>query len=450
MLPTSDFSFYNYFAPNKPDRLYYLLFAGYLCLFAWLLTRLNFFKKSGLSNPQLAILFLLKVMAGIFYGWIGIYYGQFAYMYDTWGYHELSVVEYKLLFNDPGEYFSNLFHSGYENKYGNFFASEYSWWNDLKSNMFIKFLSLINVFSFGNYYVNVIFYAFITFTGPVAIYRVFTDVFPGKKIHVLLATFLIPSFAYWTSGIHKDGLVFMALSLIIYHVYFSLKENKLRLSRVFPLFISFIIILSFRNFLLVILVPSLFAWIVSYKYQKRTALIFIGTYLISGILFFTLRYISPALDFPQAVVEKQKAFKTLQGNSGFSFPELKPGPGSFIINTPRAIASTTLRPHPGDVKHILSMAAASETAFLLFLFFLFLIWRTNGIRSAAFIWFCIFFSFSFLLLLGFTVNFLGAIVRYRSIVLPFLLVPVISLIDWERIYLILFSNIKNNSNVSNT
>ena len=415
MLPTSDFSFYNYFAPNKPDRLYYLLFAGYLCLFAWLLTRLNFFKKSGLSNPQLAILFLLKVMAGIFYGWIGIYYGQFAYMYDTWGYHELSVVEYKLLFNDPGEYFSNLFHSGYENKYGNFFASEYSWWNDLKSNMFIKFLSLINVFSFGNYYVNVIFYAFITFTGPVAIYRVFTDVFPGKKIHVLLATFLIPSFAYWTSGIHKDGLVFMALSLIIYHVYFSLKENKLRLSRVFPLFISFIIILSFRNFLLVILVPSLFAWIVSYKYQKRTALIFIGTYLISGILFFTLRYISPALDFPQAVVEKQKAFKTLQGNSGFSFPELKPGPGSFIINTPRAIASTTLRPHPGDVKHILSMAAASETAFLLFLFFLFLIWRTNGIRSAAFIWFCIFFSFSFLLLLGFTVNFLGAIVRYRSI-----------------------------------
>ena len=389
-------------------------------------------------------------MAGIFYGWIGIYYGQFAYMYDTWGYHEQSIVEYKLLFNDPGEYFSNLFHSDYENKYGNFFASEYSWWNDLKSNMFIKFLSLINVFSFGNYYVNVIFYAFITFTGPVAVYRVFTDVFPGKKIHVLLATFLIPSFAYWTSGIHKDGLVFMALSLIIYHVYFSLKENRLKLSRVFPLLLSFIIILSFRNFLLVILVPSLFAWILSYKYQKRTALIFIGTYFISGLMFFTLRYISPTLDFPQAVVEKQRAFKRLQGNSGFNFPELKPGPGSFLINTPRAIASTTLRPHPGDVKHILSMAAASETAFLLFLFFLFLIWRTNGIRSAAFIWFCIFFSFSFLLLLGFTVNFLGAIVRYRSIVLPFLLVPVISLIDWERIYSVLFNNIKNNSNVSNT
>ncbi|HEU5163903.1 MAG TPA: hypothetical protein VFU29_00095 [Chitinophagaceae bacterium] len=430
--------------------MYYLLFAGYLCLFAWLLTRLGFFKKSGLSNAQLVILFLLKVMAGIFYGWIGIYYGQYAYMFDTWGYHYASIEEYKLLFHNPSEYFFNIFQSGYENKYGGFFSSDYSWWNDLKSNMLVKFLSLLNIFSFGNYYVNVIFYSFITFTGPVAIYRVFRDVFPGKKVHVLLATFLIPSFAYWTSGIHKDGLVFMAISLITYHVYFGLKEKRFKLSRIFPLFISFIIILAFRNFLFVILIPALIAWILSTRIQKRTALIYFSTYLICGLLFFSLRYIFPWLDLPQAVVDKQKAFKTLQGNSGIELPELKPTVGSFLMNTPHALSSTTLRPHPGDVKHILSMAAASETVFLLLLFFLFLFWRTNGVKSTSFIWFCIFFSFSFLLSIGFTVNFLGAIVRYRSIVLPFLFVPVISLINWERIYFILFDNIKNNSNVSNT
>lgn len=387
-------------------------------------------------------------MAGIFYGWIGIYYGQFAYMYDTWAYHYSSIDEYKLLFQNPSEYFSNLFHSGYEHKFGGFFAAENSWWNDLKSNMFIKFLSAVNVFSFGNYYVNVIFFSFITFTGPVAMYRVFSDVFPGKKVHVLLATFFIPSFAYWTSGIHKDGLVFMAISLIVYHVYFSLKERAFRISRILPLFISFIIIISFRNFLLAILIPALVAWILSYKIQKRNAIVYISTYLVCGLLFFSLRYVFPAFDFPQAVVEKQKAFKTLQGNSGIDPPELKPSVGSFLVTTPHALASTTLRPHPGDVKHILSMAAATETALLLLLFLLFLLWRTNGVRSISLIWFCVFFSFSFLLSIGFTVNFLGAIVRYRSIVLPLLFVPVISLIDWSRIYSILFNNIKNNSNVS--
>jgi hypothetical protein len=417
-------------------------------LFAWLLTRLGFFKKSGLSNAQLVILFLLKVMVGIFYGWIGIYYGQFAYMYDTWAYHYSSVEEYRLLFQNPSEYFSNLFHSGYAHKYGGFFAAENSWWNDLKSNMFIKFLSVVNVFSFGNYYVNVIFFSFITFVGPVAIYRVFSDVFPGKKVHVLLATFFIPSFAYWTSGIHKDGLVFMALSLIIYHVYFGLKERSFRFSRILPLFISLIIIVSFRNFLLAILIPALFAWILSYKIQKRTAIVYFSTYLLGGLLFFSLRYVFPALDLPQAVVEKQEAFRILQGNSGIDPPQLKPTVGSFLVNTPHALASTTLRPHPGDVKHILSMAAATETAILLLLFLLFLLWRTNGVISISFIWFCVFFSFSFLLSIGFTVNFLGAIVRYRSIILPLLFVPVISLIDWNRIYSVLFNNIKNNSNIT--
>src|SRR5215471_17470842 len=105
---------YSYYCKNKPRRLYYFdyfLFTGYLCLFAWLITKFGFFKKSGLSNAQLVILFLLKVMAGIFYGWIGIYYGQFAYMYDTWGYHYSSIEEYKLLFKDPSVYFSNLFQS---------------------------------------------------------------------------------------------------------------------------------------------------------------------------------------------------------------------------------------------------------------------------------------------------------------------------------------------------
>ncbi|TAL48118.1 MAG: hypothetical protein EPN92_04095, partial [Chitinophagaceae bacterium] len=82
----------------------YILFPAYLVLFAWLVTKTRFFKNSGLTNPQLVILLLLKIMAGIFYGWIGIYYGQYAYMFDTWGYHHAAIEEYKLLFREPAEY----------------------------------------------------------------------------------------------------------------------------------------------------------------------------------------------------------------------------------------------------------------------------------------------------------------------------------------------------------
>src|SRR6266576_6508352 len=93
--------------------LEYLLFVGYLVLFAWLVTRTKFFNRSGLSNPQLVIIFLLKVMAGIFYGWVGIYYGNHAQMVDTWGFHYNSIQETQLLYQNPHEYLVNLFRDPY-------------------------------------------------------------------------------------------------------------------------------------------------------------------------------------------------------------------------------------------------------------------------------------------------------------------------------------------------
>ena len=121
----------------------YLLFVAYLVLFAWLVTRVKFFTRSGLSHSQFVILFLLKVMAGIFYGWMGLYYGNLAQMLDTWGYHQIGIIEYHTLSTNPHEYFTNLFHNPYPAGWGNFFGSTDSYWNDLKGNIFVKLLSVI-------------------------------------------------------------------------------------------------------------------------------------------------------------------------------------------------------------------------------------------------------------------------------------------------------------------
>ena len=207
----------------------YLLFVAYLVLFSWLVTKTRFFAKTGLSKPQLVIIFLLKVIAGIFYGWMGNYYGGLAQMVDTWNYHQNGLLEYQLLTSDPKEYFTNLFHDPYHQEgLKGFFSSKDSYWNDLKANVFIKILSIFDIFSFGYYYVNVIFYSFISLFGPIAFYRVMADVFPAQKRIILLTTFLVPSFLYWASGIHKEGLIFTGIALIIFHIYFGNKENKAR------------------------------------------------------------------------------------------------------------------------------------------------------------------------------------------------------------------------------
>jgi hypothetical protein len=182
--------------------------------------------------------------------------------------------------------------------------------------------------------------------------------------------------------------------------------------------------------------------------SEKNLAIFAVTYIICGILFFTLRYISPSLDFPSAVVERQNEFSKLQGGSAVPIKKLEPDFISFIKSTPQAINLSTIRPYPSDVKHILSLAAAVEINILLLLFIVFLFVKTNVVKSRLPIYFCVFFSFSVLLSIGYTVNFLGAIVRYRSIVIPLLVIPMIASIDWERINTFLFNNIKKNNNVS--
>jgi len=425
----------------------YLLFAGYLVLFAWLVTKVRFFNRSGLSNSQLVIVFLLKVMAGIFYGWVGIYYANHAQMADTWNFHYNSIQEYKLLYTNPHEYLVNLFRDPYEGGVNKFFEGHESYWSDLKGNFFIKVLSIFNIFSFGHYYTNVIFYSFITMFGPIAIYRVMNDVFPGKKLQVLVAAFLVPSFLYWSSGLHKEGMIFLGFGLVIYNFYFGLKNKKFSIGSILLILLGLVLILVLRNFLIVILVPALVAWLLATRFYKKALLVFGTCYVVFVIFFFTAKYIYPGFDFPHAVVTKQKEFVALLGNTSVPMKKLEPTFTSFISNTPQAITLSMIRPYPGDVRHILSLAAAAEINFFLLLFVTFLLWKRNGNRSPVFIYFCLFLSFSVLITIGYSVNNLGAIVRYRSIVLPFLLIPMFCEIDWGRIYSVLFNNIKNKNNI---
>lgn len=372
-------------------------------------------------------------------------------MQDTWSFHTESINEYNLLFSNPNEYFTNLLKDPYGRGFGGFFAGSDSYWNDLKGNILIKFFSVLNIFSFGTYYVNVIFYSFITLFGAIAIYKVMADAFPGKRMNILLAIFLVPSFLYWTSGLHKEGLIFTGISLIVYAIYFGLQEKKWGFKRILGLLTGLFLLLVLRNFILVVIIPPLIAWLASNKWPRYSLAIFASIYICFGVLFFVARYADSRLDFPQAVVNKQQEFIKLKGgNSSIPIKELEPNAISFLKNTPQAINLSAIRPYPSDVRHILSLAAAIEINILLLLFLVFIIWHRNGLKSKNLIFFCIFFSFSVLLAIGFSVNNLGAIVRYRSIIMPLLVVPMLTSLDWQRVGRLFYNNIRNKNNVSNS
>jgi hypothetical protein len=411
--------------------LSYFLFVAYLLLCCWLLCKIKFIVNAGISKKIIVILFVTKVFAGVFAGWL--YHTQPGA--DTWQYHNDALKEYYLLFTHPKEYFTNLFVSNYNDTYGGFFQSTNSYWNDLKNNVMIKLVSVLHICSFGNYYVNVIIYNFLIFFGNVALFKVFSSAYRRRSILLVVVCFLLPSFLFFSSTIHKDGLIISAIGIILYIVDSLLSGTKWNAKKIIVFILAILIVFMLRNFVIIALVPAIGGWIIAKKVNFHPLYLYSAVYLSCIILFFCIGKIIPAIDLPQAVVNKQESFFGLEKARSFIETDtLHPSFKSFAINAPQALNHSLLRPYISDGKRMTFLyPLAFELLIYEIILFVFIFFRKkNNDIDLPFILFGIFFSTSLLLITGYITPVLGALVRYRSIYLPFLIAPLLMSINYKK------------------
>lgn len=387
---------------------------------------MRFFKKANLGTAWLLILFAIKIVAGFFYGW---FYSQPQYRTysDSWNFFELSKTETDWLIKNPAAFIQDLFSFGYE-KSGNLFLGKDSYWNDLKTNIIIKFLAICNVFTGKGYYANMIIFNFLYFFGCTAFYKVFDELSNAKKIFKIAVVFCIPSFLFWCSGLHKDGFIFLFFSLIIYHTYKQLKAGRLLTSSLVITILSAIVLFGLRNFMVILLVPAIAVWAIAIKFPAWKWKAILAIYGAGIIFSFASVFISADKNVPVYIVNKQAEFKQLPGNSQITLPELEPTFTGFIKFFPYATDIAFLRPHPNDIKNKSYIPAVAEIL-ALWLLVIFIFFKRNknkpGNMQTAFALFCLCFCTSYLLLAGYTVTFSGSIVRYRAMILPVLFAGVI-------------------------
>ncbi|MBK8494618.1 MAG: hypothetical protein IPL50_06000 [Chitinophagaceae bacterium] len=154
----------------------YLLFVVYLVILSWLLL-CSFIKNAGISSRFILGLFFDQDH-GRYCHWLG-FDSYLRPGNDYWDVNDFAREEYQLMLTNPARYLSNLFTSDYEGGYGGIFNSFNSYWNDLENNILIKLVSVFNIFSRGDYYINSLFFNFIIFFGHVILYRLFMLVFPS-------------------------------------------------------------------------------------------------------------------------------------------------------------------------------------------------------------------------------------------------------------------------------
>ncbi|WP_462245841.1 hypothetical protein [Ferruginibacter sp.] len=373
-------------------------------------------------------------MAGLVIGWVS--YNVYGKGNDYWNVNRDGWIEYQLLLTNPKEYFTNIFHSQYSQGYSGVFDSFQSFWNDLRNNIITKILSVFNIFSRGNYYINSLFFNFFGFLGHVAFYKIFIQLYKNKQRAVIVCCFLLPSMLYFTSGVQKDSIVFTTLGFLCYAVYKSIGDNNFTAKHLLVIFLSLVTLFLIRSYVLINILPALVIWIVVAKYKLPALTSFVIGYIITGVIFFGFNSIVHSINPLKTVTDKQAAFFTLpQASTQIELDTLHPNLKSFISNAPQAFNHLLLRPYPTELhaKSLLPINIELLLYQLLFIVFLFFKSKKEKHTTDPFIIFGVFFALTMFLFIGYIMPNLGSIIRYRSIYLPFLLTPVICGIGWERI-----------------
>jgi hypothetical protein len=388
--------------------MFVLLLMFYYITCAYGVGKMDFIRKSGIRPLFLQCLFVLHVAVGCLHNAIAWrFYPEHG---DIWQYFQFSAIESRRLVSD-----FHLF--WYYNSHWDFFSH----------NAITYIHIILNLFSFQDLYINTLLFSFPVFLGNIALFRVFRRRFPDDPL-TAFCVFLLPSVLFWTSCVHREGVLYMLLGFLLFN-FDRLLTRGFNWKQTCYCLLCFLLIFCFRSAFALSLLPALYLWILAAKRQARRKLLLAG-FITTGLL---ILLILPVFDLPEAIARRQQEFFSLEGHSRLHLPALDGSWSSLLRVLPAAIRNGGFEPLPGSGGQPIYWAFSLELLAIWAIAFLAILRIIRNRRKptllakepllSPFGLFSLLFALTGMLIIGIMVPFAGAIVRYRSIYLPFLLAP---------------------------
>ncbi len=395
----------------------------YFALIVGLFRAVNLPAKTNLSLALLAVLFAVKV--GI--GCLNLYFHYSEYISnDAHMYFSSAMTMLADFKKQPSFYLYDWFLNwGDIGSHLNFLDRSNSvYWSDVGRLMHQRYMILCTVLSFGHEYVNVLFYNLFFFIGSLALFKTFLFFKSDQKWLFLILIFLVPSVAFWCSGIHKDGFVLSLIGLVSWSCisFFKNKTFKNGLLLVVLLFLM----LAFRYFYFLVFLPFFVLYLLT-KGKPRVGLYFTALSLVGILSFFYLGTLSHNLDVKRIVVNRQQEFLQSKGYSDLGLPTLENSVSSFVENFPVALKHIFLEPIPRMGSKMKYDLAALDSILVLGLFLIGLFYIKRKFCNNGYLWLLLFYSIFILIFIGYTIPNLGALVRYESPFICLLLLTVFAM-----------------------
>ncbi|MCW3093065.1 MAG: hypothetical protein JWP81_4134 [Ferruginibacter sp.] len=414
-------------------RFEYVFAAVYFIVSFWLIGKISFIKNADLSVVQIRLLFAFKITSGIACAY---YFGRLPPIGDYLNYNIEGNRQYNLLLLNPALFFTDFKNDISTYGIGGLFASSNSFWAYLRFNLLYKFIAILDLITRGNFYLNSAMFSSIVFFGHIAFYRIYSQIYQCHRVIILFTCFLLPSLLLYTSCVHKDGMVFLCTGIVCFIFFrFLAKTETPRLSFVLFFLLGIAIIFLFRNYVVLALIPAMLIAFISKLLPYRKSRILITGHLFFAVLFFLSGNVNSSLNLPAAVVQRKADFAALgEANTNISTKELLPNVGSFINNLPQAINHVLFRPYLWEFPMFGVFLTALEIFLyqLIFVTFVFFRKKRANVVNVFNLFGCSFFI-NMMLIIGYTIPNIGAIVRYRSIFWIFIICPLLCNTDWGKL-----------------
>ncbi|MDD3876477.1 MAG: hypothetical protein PHT69_07630 [Bacteroidales bacterium] len=310
-----------------------LLSLFYIALFIVIIYKWHFFDFQGIQKNELSIIFVIKVLMGIMLTLIYSYYYKVRSEADIFKFFDDSAYLYNALFVNPIHYFQLVFGINSDADYLKVYTEGTSFWaihtdeywkftgtenhNYFNSHRLVtQFNALVRLFSFGKFTVHTIFMCFIAFIGQVALYKALYKFVADKKYFLITGVFLIPSVLLWSSGVLKEGFVFLGLGFFFY-AFLKISEKGYSNKRIFLVFFSLVILLFVKYYIVAAVVPAAIAYILAKRLPSTY--FYIPYVVVYGLIFFLLLMvpvISPPLPNPLKILSEKQNEILRESNGG--------------------------------------------------------------------------------------------------------------------------------------
>lgn len=396
----------------------------FVLLFSYIIGSNYFFSNKSISKKVLLIGFGLKVISAILFGYFfrtGILTGG-----DTYMYFDDGNIIYSTLKTDIFTYLKLTIGTNDFRPVPSYllpYTDAMNFWFDSSNYFVVRINAIIRLFSFGVYNVHAIVFAFLSFVGTYNIYLFFENKVINKKV-IQFILFGIPSIVFWTSGIHKEAIVIFALGIILQNLNKILNETSTKRTIFFTVF-GLILLGYIRVYLLAFILPLMTAIILYYRIENKAQSIkvFALCTILFGLILISIDRFFPNVSFFHEFLIRRTYFINSVGNMSFSVETIPHNFSGILLLIWEAISNPFIRPLPNECNGFLAYLASFETIILLITLLL-LIFTVNlkSLYKNPYAVFSILFGLSILFLVGLIVNNSGAIVRYRSVAIPFILI----------------------------